>query len=73
MKNHYLFLGLALICLPSCHKSHDSDASERLTVDVAYPVQDSVLVYKTYPGTIAASQSADVVGRVNGTLSLIHI
>lgn len=68
MKNHYLFLGLALICLPSCHKSHDSDASERLTVDVAYPVQDSVLVYKTYPGTIAASQSADVVGRVNGTL-----
>lgn len=59
----------ALVTLASCyHKKSDSDADRLLTVDVATPLTDSVMVYRTYPGTASARASVDIVGRVNGTL-----
>lgn len=37
-------------------------------VSVARPVTDSVVLRQSYPATLSATQSADVVGRVNGQL-----
>ena len=59
----------ALTILPSCHNDKSSDHSDGvLAVDVARPVTDSVMLYRTYPGTTGARASADIVARVNGTL-----
>ena len=59
----------ALTILPSCHNDKSSDHSDGvLAVDVARPVTDSVMLYRTYPGTAGARASADIVARVNGTL-----
>ncbi len=59
----------ALVALSSCqHKKSDSGTDRLLTVDVATPITDSVMVYRTYPGTAGAIASVDIVGRVNGTL-----
>lgn len=40
-----------------------------MDVDVAEVVVDSVLLSKSYPGTITARNSVDIVGRVNGYLT----
>ncbi len=59
----------ALTILSSCHNDKSSDHSDGvLAVDVARPVTDSVMLYRTYPGTAGARASADIVARVNGTL-----
>lgn len=53
--------------LVSCGKSEKSDAhAPVMTVDVAYPVVDSVVLHKTYPGYLVADKKIDIVARVNG-------
>lgn len=69
MKNYYFILGAVMLCLTGCHKKTGHEASGLLPVDVAYPVCDSVLIYKTYPGTLGAAQCVDIVARVNGYLT----
>ncbi len=73
MKNlkPYLILsaGCLLISAVSCKKNaKESEASEVPTISVATPVVDSIVLHKTYPGLLGASDNAAVVGRVNGTL-----
>ena len=63
MKNYYFILGAVMLCLTGCHKKTGHEASGLLPVDVAYPVCDSVLIYKTYPGTLGAAQCVDIVRR----------
>lgn len=58
----------AVACMTSCHhKAHES-GTVAPTVDVAEVVEDSVMVYKDYPGTLTAVNTVDIVGRVNGYL-----
>lgn len=60
----------ALVALTACqHKKSSADTDDGImAVDVATPVTDSVMLYRTYPGTAGANASADIVARVNGTL-----
>ncbi len=55
--------------LAGCHKKAGSDAAPLEQVSVATPVVDSLVLRKTYPATLAAVSSADVVARVNGTIT----
>ena len=72
MKTHaVIFISAALTASAGCsgqHKSGD-DAESSPTIDVAMVETDSVLLYKTYPGTLSSTDKANVVGRVNGTLA----
>lgn len=53
----------------SCGRKPDHKTGDEVpSVDVALPVVDSVTLYKTYPGYAIANLTAQVVGRVNGTL-----
>lgn len=66
-----IFLCLCgLGAITACSKKTDSDADDRLmTVDVALPTVDSVVLHKTYPGYLVADQSVDLVARVDGYLT----
>lgn len=57
--------------LAGCHKKAGSDAAPLEQVSVATPVVDSLVLRKTYPATLAAVSSADVVARVNGTITKV--
>ena len=72
MKNIRVFLLPAVIAaagitLTSCHKQAAHEG-QLMSVDVAYPVEDSVMIYKTYPGSLKARRTVELVGRVNGYL-----
>ena len=72
MKKTISFVVLAatgLGLMTSCHGKTETEHSERpMTVDVAIPTVDSVVLHKTYPGLLGAGANALVVCRVNGTL-----
>lgn len=63
-------MGLALATIFSgCHGGDKKTDSERaMTVDVAMPLVDSVVLHKTYPGYLAANQAVQLVARVDGYL-----
>ncbi|MDE5840028.1 MAG: efflux RND transporter periplasmic adaptor subunit, partial [Muribaculaceae bacterium] len=73
MKNTNLYLilsaGCILLSAASCKKNvkeiADNDAP---VISVATPIVDSIVLHKTYPGLLGASDNATVVARVNGTL-----
>ena len=46
--------------------------SEVPEISVAAPIVDSIVLHKTYPGLLGASDHADIVARVNGTLQAIN-
>lgn len=69
MKNVYFAaLAAAVAILPACsHKeTHTVDV---LSVDVAYPVIDSVTLHQSYPGTLTAQNEVALVARVNGYIT----
>ena len=57
-----------LLAMPSCKKKKDVSSDEEMTVDVAYPVVDTVTLTRTFPGFLKAANTVDVVARVNGYL-----
>lgn len=73
MKRQILIIIPALLfILPSCHKKNtDKSADQPETVNVAVPEIDSVVLYNTYPGYLEATQSVDLMARVNGYLKEI--
>lgn len=63
-------IGAASISLIACHDKKTTPEEEQLLpVEVANVVTDSVTIYKTYPGTLTALNTVDVVARVNGRIS----
>ncbi len=53
----------------ACSGKSDKTAGQQVPeIDVAEAVTDSVVISKTYPATLKAESSVDVVGRVNGYL-----
>ena len=61
-----------LICalfMISCNKSKDASNSDyRMSVNVALPKVDTVLLHKSYPGFLTARTEVNLVARVNGFL-----
>lgn len=57
------------IILGACHDKRAAEGSGIETVDVAFPVVDSVTLHKEYPGTLNAYHEVDLVARVNGYLT----
>ena len=70
MKKIYaIALAAAVMAAAGCGKKDRRPAEEPVPrIDVATVVTDSVVLHKTYPGTITAATSAEVVGEVNGRL-----
>ena len=69
--NYYLILsaGCLLLSTVSCRKNDKEASHEDVpTIYVANPVVDSIVLHKTYPGLLGASDNATVVARVNGTI-----
>lgn len=67
----HLILASSLIAagLSACKKSDRKDAASATPViNVALPEVDSIVLHKTYPGLLIAGTTAQVVGRVNGTI-----
>lgn len=77
MKSTYRILSYGMVavfssCLASCSGHKDSrsyNEAEVMTVDVAEPLIDSVVIHKSYPGYLGANMSIDIVARVNGYLT----
>lgn len=58
-----------ILAFTSCKKSDKKSVDDQVPViSVATPTIDSIVLHKTYPGTLVASSSAAVVCRVNGTI-----
>lgn len=57
------------LTVSSCSGKKSEIATESVpAIDVAAPVVDSIVLYKSYPGYASATSTAKVVARVNGTL-----
>ncbi len=52
----------------ACGKHETESASSPVKIEVAAPVEDSVLIHKTYPGTLRANREVDLMARVDGYL-----
>ena len=55
-----------------CHKSEKSFHESAPEIDVAMPVVDSVVVYKSYPGLLTADKEVNLVARVDGYLNSVN-
>ena len=64
----FCILAAAAASLSSCSKEKSTDDSQSAPpIDVARALQDSVVIYHTYPGTLYANNSVQLVARVDGT------
>lgn len=81
MKYHTLRIFISLFLLPvgmilmlaflstGCNHTSGAQAEGEVpVVTVAYPQVDSILLTQSYPATLQAGSSTDVVARVNGTI-----
>ena len=68
MNTKNTFIILAALCCVSCSDRHKTTEAEIESIDVAYPIVDSVTLSKTYPGTLSANREVKLVARVNGYL-----
>lgn len=56
------------VCLYGCGHKNAAGGNEIPEIQVAEAITDSLTLYKSYPGTLSATNVVEVVGRVNGTL-----
>lgn len=64
----YTLALLVAASVTGCSGKKKTDTREAMTVSVAYPVVDSVTVYKSYPGFLWSHWTVDIVCQVNGRL-----
>lgn len=69
-KTYILIVSIAgMVAAGACgKKDKENTYSENLQVDVAYPVVDSLVLHNDYPGYVSATNQADVVARVSGSI-----
>lgn len=78
MKKIYIWLFTAIAffgfviggCKKDKEKGRDGDGTP--VIDVAEAFTDSITLYETYPGTVVAGKSADVVAEVSGRILAQH-
>lgn len=64
-----ILASLAIMAAACGHKKDSDTATQAPPIEVAPVVVDSVTIYKTYPGTLQANASADIVARVSGQIT----
>lgn len=64
-------VSLLAIAFSACKKEEKQEVPPT-EVSVATVVEDSVMIYKDYPGTLKAKTSVDIVGRVDGMLTSMN-
>lgn len=69
MKHTLLPLAICALTLGACSKSQTLEHSNTPTIDVARVLTDSVTLSQSYPGSLAADKTVDVVARVNGVIT----
>lgn len=74
MKNKLLYsLLVVALTLTACNKSQKTGTGDYvMNIDVALPQTDSVLLHKTYPGSLSAKSEVNLVARVNGYLQQVN-
>lgn len=72
MRTLNILVAVTAIAVVSCSGKHQRDAARVPDIEVARATTDSVTLYKTFPGTLIANASVDVVARVNGTITAKH-
>lgn len=70
MKTHYILIAVLPLLAAACHSKKEQQAAVP-SVDVAYPVVDSVTLTKTYPGYLTANREIAIVGTVNGSIASV--
>ena len=69
MKLHYFAICITVLSIVSaCKKSNEIAYNNVMSVNVEKPIIDSVLLRKTYPGSLSAKTEVNLVARVNGYL-----
>ena len=66
---------ICLFSLTGCghtDKSTESKTEDVPAIDVARAITDSVVIYHTYPGTLHANNTVDIVARVSGQITAIN-
>lgn len=71
-KTIYTSLMAGALLLTACHHKQDDKQSEIMPVEVAQVTVDSVVVTRTFPGLLGASNKVEVVGEVNGRLLSVN-
>lgn len=72
-KIYTLLFAVALIAAGGCKKDKSKEAEDAAPrVDVAEAYTDSITLYETYPGTLSAGTTADVVAEVSGRILAAH-
>lgn len=69
MNNRLLFVYLSALLLTSCAHKKNADIANVPEIDVAEAITDSVVIYNTYPGTLSADNTVDIVARVSGSVT----
>ncbi len=75
MKKIYLLVvAIGMVVMGGCKKGEKkgSEGNEILNIDVAEAFTDSITLFKTYPGTLVAGTTADVVAEVSGRILSTH-
>ena len=69
----YFFMTMMLLLVMSCSKSRKQTETTPVVpeISVAYPVVDSVVLHKVYPGYLTSLQTVELVARVSGYLQKI--
>ena len=67
-KTFFLYMVCLTVLVSGCKKKTTDTDNAPLSVDYLTVKEDSVMIRKTYPGVLEASNKADVVVRVNGTI-----
>lgn len=62
-----------VLSLSGCGSKDKSETSRFEPINVATPLVDSITLYRTYPGTLSATNYVDIVARVSGTLESINV
>lgn len=75
MRTHIIFsiATAGLLSMAACNSTDKAgnsgaDSDNAPSIDVARAITDSVVIYHTYPGTLNANNTIDVVARVSGTI-----
>lgn len=71
-KIYLLCAGALALAIAGCTKSQKSEAEPTPEISVAEVASDTVLLSKSFPGTLSSTDVVDIVGRVNGYLLAQH-
>lgn len=65
---------ILLFFLAGCKKKEEKDSEKKImSVEVAQPMIDSIVLKESYPGNLMAHQQVDIMARVDGIIKKVHV